>query len=123
MKKNIKLIVCGIVIVLVVVFCFIEYKTKYALTKVLESSYNDYSLVINMVGEPIMPYGETKCRATFYQDGKKINAYDFSYLDDGAKANADNFVVEWFDRYVHITIKASEEENNVATYDFYYNVD
>ena len=123
MKKNIKLIVCGIVIVLVVVFGFIGYKTKYALTKVLEKSHNDYSLVINMVGEPIMPYGETKCRATFYQDGKKINSYDFSYLDDGANAEKDNFNIEWFEKYAHITVNASEEENNVATYDFYFIVD
>ena len=123
MKKSIKLIICAVVIVLIGVFGFIGYKTKYASTKVLESNYNNYSLVISMVGEPVMPYGQTKCRATFYQNGKKINSYDFSYLDDGANAKKDNFDVEWFDRYVHITIKASEEENNVATYDFYYNVD
>ena len=123
MKKNIKLIVCGVAVVLVVVFGFIEYKTKYALTKILESSHNDYSLVINMVGEPTMPYGETKCRAIFYQNAKKINAYDFTYLDDGAKAKADNFVVEWFEKYVRITVSASEEENSVTTYDFYYVVD
>ena len=123
MKKNIKLIVCGVVFVLIVTFGFIEYKTKYALTKVLQTSHNDYSLAINMVGEPVMPYGETKCRAIFYRDGKKINTYDFTYLDDGAKADADNFTIEWFEKYVRIIVNASEEENNVATYDFYYIVD
>ncbi len=123
MKKNIKLIVCGVVVVLIVVLGFVEYKTKYALTKVLQTSHNDYTLVIDMVGEPVMPYGETKCRAIFYQNGKKINTYDFTYLDDGAKANADNFIVEWFEKYVRITVSASEEVNSVANYDFYYVVD
>lgn len=123
MKKNVKLIVSGVVFVLIVTFGFIEYKTKYALTKVLQTSHNDYSLVINMVGEPVMPYGETKCRAIFYGDGKKINTYDFTYLDDGAKADADNFTIEWFEKYVRIIVNASEEKNNVATYDFYYIVD
>ncbi len=123
MKKSIKLIIGVILIVLVCVFGYVKYCKDYRLTKVLEGSHNDYSLIISMVGQPVMPYGETKCRATFYQNGKKINSYDFSYLDDGANAKKDNFDVEWFDRYAHITIKASEEENSVATYDFYYIVD
>ncbi len=123
MKKNLKLIICLVIIILTCVFGYIKYRTDYRLTKVLESSHNDYSLVINMVGEPVMPYGETKCRATFYQNGKKLNSYDFSYLDDGAKADKDNFELEWFDEYVNVTIRASEEENGVATYDFYYVAD
>ncbi len=123
MKKSIKLIIGIVVIVLIGVFGYVKYCQNYRLTKVLESSYNDYSLVISMVGEPVMPYGETKCRAVFYEDGKKINTYDFSYLDDGANADENNFTIEWFDKYVHITVSASEEENNVATYDFYYIVD
>lgn len=123
MKKNIKLIICVVVIILFCVFGYVKYRTDYRLTKVLESSHNDYTLVINMVGDPVMPYGETKCRATFYKDGKKLNSYDFSYLDDGAKANKDNFELEWFDEYVNVVIRASEEENGVTTYDFYYVVD
>lgn len=123
MKKNLKLIICLVIIILTCVFGYSKYRTDYRLTKVLESSHNDYSLVINMVGEPVMPYGETKCRATFYQNGKKLNSYDFSYLDDGAKADKDNFELVWFDEYVNVTIRASEEENGVATYDFYYVAD
>lgn len=123
MKKNLKLIICLVIIILTCVFGYSKYRTDYRLTKVLESSHNDYSLVINMVGEPVMPYGETKCRATFYQNGKKLNSYDFSYLDDGAKADKDNFELVWFDEYVNVTIRASEEENGVATYDFYYVTD
>lgn len=123
MKKNIKLIICAVVVVLIGVFGVIQYKTKYALTKVVESSYNDFSLVINMVGEPDFPYGKTNCRADFYENGKKINSYDFSYLDDGAKADSDNFKVEWFDRFARISVNASEEENNLAVFDFYYIVD
>lgn len=123
MKKNTKLIICAVIIVLIGVFGYVKYCKDYRLTKVLESSHDDYSLVISMVGEPVMPYGETKCRAIFYQDGKKINSYDFSYLDDGANAEKDNFNIEWFEKYAHITVNACEEENNVATYDFYYIVD
>ncbi len=123
MKKNLKLIICLVIIILTCVFGYNKYRTDYRLTKVLESSHNDYSLVINMVGEPVMPYGETKCRATFYQNGKKLNSYDFSYLDDGAKADKDNFELEWFDEYVNVTIRASEEENGITTYDFYYVAD
>ncbi len=123
MKRNIKIIICAVVLIILGVFGYIEYKTKYALTKVVESSYDDYTLVINMVGEPVAPYGETKCRAIFYEDGKKINQYDFSYLDDGAMADGDNFKIEWFDKYVKVAVVASEEENSVTTYDFYYIVD
>ncbi len=123
MKKNVKWIICAVVVILLAIVGYIKYVNSYALTEVLESSYHDYDVKVYMVGKPVMPYGPTSCRAKIYENNKKINSYDFTLENDGATVSKDDFTVEWFDKYVRIKANASEMDSTAATFDFYYIVD
>ena len=123
MKKNIKWLICAVVLILLVIVGYIKYVNSYALTEVLESSYHDYDLKVYMVGKPVMPYGPTNCKANIYENNKKINSYDFVLYNDGATVSKDDFSIEWFEKYVRIKVSASEMASEEATFDFYYIVD
>ncbi len=123
MKKNLKWIIVGIVVVALGIFGYIQYVQKYKLTEVTSSSYNEYKTTVYMVGEPVMPYGPTKCRAKIYKDNKQINSYDFSLYNDGAKVFDEDFSFEWHDNFVRIIADVSEMDGNDGVFDFYYVVD
>lgn len=112
-RKGCLTAVLVILILVGILFGGIQYRTSYAKTEIVRSFSEDgqYTLVIDMIGEPDWPFGETHCRFELLENGKHIIKYPFSIHDDGAMAHADNFNVVWSTSEVKVTVSGSEQED------------
>lgn len=115
MRKAIIVIMISIVIALFTAIGLGEYRENYRKALVYSSSYNDHTVHIYMVGSPIFPYGETKCRIDLLKNGKKINEQFLSLLNDGVIVSSDNFRVEWKGEYVRVLANAKEQDDIAIT--------
>lgn len=100
-----------VVLVVLMVFLLVEYKTNYRKTEVLSSSSGEYRLSIYMIGEPQFPYGYTKWGFSLYKGKSKITDESLSLFNDGQVVTEDNFSVTWTEKTVTIIASGSEQED------------
>ncbi len=93
------------------------YKLKYEKTKVVETASRDalYTLVVNQVGEPQFPFGPTNCQVVLKKDNRTVQKYRFMVFNDGGNVSENNFVVQWTDDNVHLTVSGEEQVDTIIT--------
>lgn len=111
MRKTIIVIMAAIAITLFTTIGLRVYRENYRKALVYSSSCNDHTVCIYMVGSPIFPYGETKCRIDLLKNGKIINEQSLSLLNDGSIVTYNNFKVEWNGEYVRVLANATEQDD------------
>lgn len=110
-KHILSISITALILVVLMVFLLVEYKTNYRKTEVLSSSSGDYRLSIYMIGEPQFPYGYTKWGFSLYKSKTKITSESLSLLNDGKIVTEDNFNVVWTEKTVTIVASDSEQED------------
>lgn len=120
MQQNKKLIVivsvvCAILVLGALLFEFV-YQSRYRKTPVLQSNSPDgiHSLTVHMIGDPVFPFGPTRCRAELAKGRRIITRHSFDVLNDGKTVDETNFCVTWQDGCV--TLEVSGEEMETVTY-------
>ncbi|MBO7703680.1 MAG: hypothetical protein J6S26_04465 [Solobacterium sp.] len=108
MKKRIITVITAILLILFLCAGWFVYQTEYRKTEVLRSGQGDHTLIIYMIGEPEFPFGNTKCHAVLNENGIVIRETDIILKNDGVRAEAENFRIEWGEENVTITASASE---------------
>ncbi|MDF2588514.1 MAG: hypothetical protein K0S41_2355 [Anaerocolumna sp.] len=124
MKKIIKIIPIFVVtfFIILVIFAYCNiFKTKIEVTNVSEytNPANNYTVLLQAIGDPEWPFGKTKVKITLLDGNKKeLESVIYFISDDGARASEKNVNVKWFDNYAEITISGSEQDDDV--YKMYY---
>lgn len=101
-------------ILLIILFVGFRYRTTYAKTEIMTETLEDsqYTLKINMIGEPEWPFGATHCRLELFKDSKRIIKCPIDIYDDGAIVHEDNFDIKWHEDNVTVTVSGSEQDEN-----------
>lgn len=114
MKKALKglLLVAGVLLqTAAAVLVPILYQTRFAKTEVetVSSPGGQYQLEIDEVGEPVWPFGPTRCRFVLREGRRSVTKYDFQIYNDGCRAQEENFAAVWTDDGVTILVTAEEQ--------------
>lgn len=67
-----------------------------------------HRLVVEQLGDPEFPFGDTKCRVMLTDGDRKINAAEVLVANDGTDARPDNFTVSWGGNYVSVVARGDE---------------
>ncbi len=121
MKKAFKV---SIIITAVLVAVFLAsygrtvYTTQYKLTDVSVSVSPDgkYEALLQMVGQPEWPFGDTTARVTITKDEMVIGTVTDDISDDGRCLTEYNWNVVWHDETVEITLKGEEQRDLTYTF-------
>ncbi len=97
------------------------YKTGYEKHEIDVYQKDEYQLVISKIGVPDFPFGQSYCRLTLLEDGKKIDEIDITLQNDGKQPDEENFTVSWIKQGVSVT--AHGEEQDDVIYVLYFDKD
>ncbi len=85
----------------------------------VQSPDGNYELLLQSVGEPYFPFGDTPGRLIL-QNGKTVVAKtDFEIANDGASFSARAWSVTWYDDHVEVVLSGEEQLDELVT--LYYN--
>lgn len=115
-KVRIVLFITGIVVALFLILTgSYWYVANYKYTDIDAQMSPDerYQLTLQMKGEPEWPFGSTYGRIVARYDGKVIRKIEFEICDDGAMLRKENWDVVWGVAGVQVTLKGSEQDNQV----------
>lgn len=118
--KKAALVFLFVFLCLASIFGMFLYVIKYKKTELASYQTGDgkYTLEIYQVGEPVWPFGPTKCRFEIAKEGERLCKYDFSIANDGKNASMGNFEVYFQTENAVITV--SGEEQGKIQYDLFY---
>ena len=75
-----------------------------------------YEVIFRTVGEPDWPFGAGKVRVIVkHTDGGVITRHNTTLHDDGVALHPHHWQVSWYGDRVEITLRASEQEDEVIT--------
>jgi hypothetical protein len=115
-KRNMVLAVLrGILLLFLIAAGFLIYKTEYEPKEIGVYDRKPYSLAIYHVGEPGFPFGTSDCRLTLSRDGRRISTMDVTLHNDGKNPDTENFIVEWREDRVCVTVRGEEQEDTLCT--------
>lgn len=116
MKKIIKYIILTPLIFITICILSFVYITEYRITNVAkyENPKNNYTILLQSVGEPEWPFGDTTVKVTLLNNkGRKVKTFVTDISDDGASVREENIEVKWCDNYVEVVLKGGEQEDDI----------
>ena len=115
-KRNAVLAVLrGILLLFLTAAGFLIYKTEYEPKEIGVYDREPYRLVIYHVGEPGFPFGTSDCRLVLSRDGRRTGSMDITLHNDGKNPDTENFIVEWREDLVCVTVRGEEQEDTLCT--------
>ena len=115
MKKKILIVSVAVVVFILLVAGIFGYtlKLRYTTVDTKEAPDKDFSLTLQMKGEPELLFGATHGRIVAKHDGKTVQKIPVTVYDDGAMLREDNWSVEWGIAGVRITLIGSEQPDEI----------
>ena len=115
-KVIINIVLSFILITLIIIGIFF-YILNCRVTYVDEANYDHYSIVFEEIGEPFL-FGSATGRITLKDHDHIIQREKMDVANDGARISKNNWMVEWKDAYVLVTI--FQDEGLTIEYTIYY---
>lgn len=124
MHKNIKsiLAVFGIfALITAALFGVIFYKTRYEAVVVdsVQSSDENYELLLQSIGEPYFPFGAAPGRLVLKNDETVVAEANFEIANDGGPFSADVWSVTWYGDRAEVILSGEEQYDELVA--LYYN--
>lgn len=115
MKKKILIVIGAVVVFILLVAGIFGYtlKLRYTVVDTKEAPDKDFSLTLQMKGEPELLFGATHGRIVAKHDGKTVQKIPVTVYDDGAMLHEDNWSVEWGIAGVRVTLIGSEQPDEI----------
>lgn len=115
MKKKILIVSVAVVVFILLVAGIFGYtlKLRYTVVDTKEAPDKDFSLTLQMKGEPELFFGATHGRIVAKHDGKTVQKIPVTVYDDGSMLREDNWSVEWGLAGVRVTLMGSEQSDEI----------
>ena len=114
-KNTIARFFIGVAILIVALFAFligsIVHTTRYKIHNVglLTSPDGEHKLILQQIGDPVWPFGETHARVVLKKGDDIITKYKFNVYNDGSNISNNSWNVKWSDNYVDCIIYGEEQ--------------
>lgn len=123
-KNTIARFFIGVAILIVALFAFligsIVYTTRYKIHNVglLTSPDGEHKLILQQIGDPVWPFGETHARVILKKGINTITKYKFDVHNDGANISKGSWSVDWNEDSVDCVVYGEEQSDQL--YRIYY---
>ena len=118
--KYVVIIVGILVMVVLLPFGYVRYKTRYEAEQISTSTSldGDYELVIYSVGDPDFPFGAAHGRLVLKGKKKTVAYRSFEVANDGARFHDSNLETTWYGDRVEVVVSGSEQRDELVTLRF-----
>lgn len=86
-----------------------------AIVDTVQSSDGNCKLILQSVGEPYFPFGDTPGRLILQNGETVVAKADFEIANDGASFSARTWSVTWYDDHVEVVLSGEEQFDELVT--------